>query len=126
MNRYLLDTHAVLWWLDRPERLTPQAREAIGNPRNLVCFSAVSMFEIATKEATGKLRVGDDFLARLAECRFEALPMTQAHAEHVRHLPMHHKDPFDRMLVAQARAERLTLLTRDPLINGYDVPVLAV
>lgn len=123
--KLLLDTHVVLWWLGRPEGIAATTRVEVGNPRNAVYFSAASMFEIAAKEAVGKLRVPDDFLVQLASCRFIDLPVTVPHAEAVRRLPPVHRDPFDRLLVAQAVVEGLTLVTRDTEIARYDVPVLA-
>lgn len=124
MTSFLLDTHVVIWWLESPERITREARTEIANPRNVVFMSAVSMFEIATKEAKGQLRFDADFRERLAACRFTALSITLDHADGVRLLPFIHKDPFDRLLVSQARAERLTLISTDPQIARYDVPVL--
>lgn len=122
--KLLLDTHVVLWWLDRPEGIAATTRVEIGNPRNAVYFSAVSMFEIAAKEAVGKLRMTDDFREQLASCRFIDLSVTVPHADAVRRLPPVHRDPFDRLLVAQAVVEGLTLVTRDAAIARYEVPVL--
>lgn len=124
MTRYLLDTCVVLWWLSDPEGLRDEARSAIGNPRNLVCFSAVAMFEIAAKQAKGTLRIEGDFPSRVAVCRFEPLPLTVPHAQYVSLLPFHHKDPFDRLLIAQACVEGLTLITRDADVVKYDVSTL--
>jgi PIN domain nuclease of toxin-antitoxin system len=125
MTSYLLDTHTVIWWLDEPERLRRDARVEIANPRNSVFFSAVSMFEIATKEAKGSLKFSADFRERLAGCRFSGLAVTLDHADGVRFLPLHHKDPFDRLLVSQALVEGLTIITSDTMLAKYDVPVLA-
>lgn len=125
MTSYLLDTHVVIWWLESPEQISQVARTEIANVRNPVFFSAVSMFEIATKEAKGSLRFDADLRDRLAACRFAGLPVSIEHADGVRHLPMIHKDPFDRLLVSQARVERLTLITSDETLARYDVPVLA-
>lgn len=122
--RLLLDTHVLLWWLaDDPSLGTP-AREAIANPENLVLFSAVSLWEMRIKQAIGKLELPANFDEVLAEQSFESLAVTVTHAHAVADLPMIHRDPFDRMLVAQARVERLTLMSRDELILQYDVQTL--
>lgn len=125
MTTYLLDTHVVIWWLEAPERISSLARMEIANPRNVVYFSAASMFEIAAKEVAGKLRFSADFRDCLTACRFENLSVTVSHADAIRDLPQHHRDPFDRLLVAQACVEGLTIVTKDQLIQLYDVPTLA-
>ena len=117
--RILLDTHLVLWWLANRRSLSKTARELIGDPENAVFVSAVSLWEIWLKESLGKLRVPADFEAALAAESFERLPLTAAQTRHVARLPWHHRDPFDRMLVAQARAENLTLLTADRALAAY-------
>ena len=123
--RLLLDTHAFLWWLDDPALLAEEARLAIANGRSSVYVSPVSFLEIAIKEAIGKLKIPGTFSDSLESCRFSELPLTVAHATALRDLPSHHKDPFDRTLVAQARHEGLTLVSRDPQMKQYDVTVLA-
>ena len=123
--RLLLDTHAFLWWLDDPALLAEEARLAIANGRSSVYVSPISFLEIAIKEATGKLEVPEDLAGSLDACRFTELPLTVAHTLALRGLPPHHKDPFDRTLVAQARYEGLTLVSRDPQMKRYDVPLLA-
>jgi PIN domain nuclease of toxin-antitoxin system len=123
--RLLLDTHTFLWWLDRPEELSDRARVEIANGRNLVFVSAASFLEVALKSSKGKLTLSGSLDGRLEECRFTALPITPQHALAVALLPPLHKDPFDRLLVAQARAEELTLVTRDGKLSGYGVPTLA-
>lgn len=122
--RLLLDTHAFLWWLDDPALLAEDARLAIANGRSTVYVSPISFLEIAIKEAAGKLEVPADISVCLDACRFTELPLTVAHAAALRDFPPHHKDPFDRTLVAQARHERLTLVSRDPQMKFYDVPLL--
>lgn len=120
----LLDTHTLLWALADDPTLTGDAREAIVDGRNDVLVSAVSAWEITIKRALGKLRAPDDLPDQLARARFAPLDVTIEHALAVGELPDHHADPFDRMLVAQARTERLTLVTRDAHIARYDVDVL--
>lgn len=120
----LLDTHALLWWLGDDPSLSPEARAAVAAPGNLVYVSAATAWEISIKRALGKLEAPDDLGAALAHSSFQALPITLSHATAAGQLPPHHSDPFDRMLVAQARLERLTLVTRDPHIPCYGVDVL--
>lgn len=121
----LLDTHAFLWAIDNDPRLSHKAREAIVNGHNMVFVSAATAWEIAIKKAIGKLKVPDgDYLEELKLHRFTPLDITTEHALAVENLPPHHRDPFDRMLVAQARVESLTLVTRDPQIMAYAVQVI--
>ena len=117
--RILLDTHLILWWLAKSPSLSEQARALIGDPENTVFVSAVSLWEIWLKESLGKLRLPPDFESKLAEESFENLPLTATHARQVALLPWRHRDPFDRMLVAQARVENLILLTADDLVAAY-------
>lgn len=124
--RLLLDTHVLLWWLGDDPALGEIARAVIADPANLILLSAASVWEIRIKQAIGKLDLPADFAEVLAEQAFEPLAVTVSHAHAVKELPLLHRDPFDRMLVAQARIERLTILTRDHLIMQYDVPTLLV
>jgi PIN domain nuclease of toxin-antitoxin system len=107
--------------------LADDAREAIADPSNLVVVSAASAWEIAIKQSVGKLSIHDDVVLEelLREEGFEKLPIGFAHAREAGALPPHHRDPFDRMLVAQARLESLVLVTRDPSFDPYDLVVLA-
>jgi PIN domain nuclease of toxin-antitoxin system len=120
----LLDTHALLWWLADDPSLSREARAAVAAPNNLVYVSAATAWEISIKRAFGKLEAPNDLDAALAHCGFQALPITVPHATAAGQLPPHHSDPFDRMLVAQASLERLTLVTRDPYMPRYGVDVL--
>ena len=121
--RLLLDTHALLWALATPARLPARTASAIRDPANAVFVSAASVWEIAIKAALGKLTADLDEVARTSiEVGFEELPVTLAHARRVRELPARHRDPFDRMLVAQALEEGLTIATRDVVIKEYGVP----
>jgi PIN domain nuclease of toxin-antitoxin system len=120
----LLDSHALLWWLlDDPE-LATKAREAIGDGDNLVFVSAASIWELRIKQALGKLDLPEDFREVLATQSFLSLDVSAEHALAVGDLPAIHRDPFDRMLIAQAKLERLTLVTRDSRLKGYGVPLL--
>jgi PIN domain nuclease of toxin-antitoxin system len=119
--RYLLDTHALLWALGDPGILSQAARDAIAYPANLIFVSSASLWECAIKASIGKLDLPDDFFDLIPETGYEVIPIRTAHLNTYRSLPMHHRDPFDRILVAQAQAEALTLITRDPDIAKYDV-----
>jgi PIN domain nuclease of toxin-antitoxin system len=124
----LLDTHVLLWWLGDVDQIRAPARRAIADPRNTVYVSAASAWEIAIKVALGKLTVPPDARRWLPEAvrdsQFTPLAITIEHATGVEHLPRHHADPFDRLLLAQAMAEQLTLVTADPLMEPYGVPLL--
>lgn len=122
--KLLLDTHALLWWL-ADEELADGARRAIAAPENLVVVSAASVWEISIKRSLGKLRIGEDLLGAIGGSGFEPLAITLGHAEAAGALPRHHDDPFDRMLIAQARSLDLTVVTRDRVFDRYDVAVLA-
>lgn len=124
MTSLLLDSHALLWWLDDSPRLTLTARQAIESPDAALHFSAASVWELAIKRAAGKLDLPDSMLGILAEEEFAELQMSAMHGLRASALPAIHKDPFDRMLVAQAQCEGLTLVTCDPNIPAYDVPTL--
>ena len=125
MARLLLDTHVVLWALAEPEKLTRPAQSALEDAQNEVLVSVVSAWEIAIKRTLGKLEAPDDLEAAIRMQGFEPLLMTFHHAAQAGSLPPHHRDPFDRMLIAQAQAEGLVLVTRDPNIPRYGVRTLA-
>jgi PIN domain nuclease of toxin-antitoxin system len=120
----LLDTHAFLWWQQQPEELSAEAREAIAGPNNLVVVSAVVAWEIAIKRSLGKLVTGD-VMEAIEGNNFHTLAVTVEHARAIESLPPLHRDPFDRMLIAQALTEGLTLVTRDEAIRSYSVSLLA-
>lgn len=119
--RLLLDTHILLWWLDDNPALSPRARDLIAEPANVVVVSAASVWEIRIKEGLGKLKLSPTFQQVLEQQPFERLAVTIEHAHRLRSLPPHHRDPFDRMLIAQAQYEALTLLTADDVVRRYDV-----
>ena len=124
--RLLLDTHVLLWWLANDTTLGAGARARISDPGSAVYVSAATVWEISVKKALGKLEAPSDLLYRIESNRFEALSMTVSHVQAAGALPRHHDDPFDRMLMAQAIQERLTLLTRDQRMNPYGVDTLHV
>jgi PIN domain nuclease of toxin-antitoxin system len=123
MTRLLLDTHVFLWWRARDPQLTPRAVDAIASA-NQVYVSAASAWEAAIKIAAGRLALPEPFETGVRKSGFLPLPVDFHHAEHIAHLPLHHKDPFDRLLVAQARTEGLTLVSGDRRIGRYDVQLL--
>ena len=121
MARLLLDTHTVLWWLTAPETLHRDAFQSIESEQNEVFVSSVSGWEIAVKRALGKLKAPGNLEASIKEQDFIPLNLTFLHAEQAGALPPHHGDPFDRMLIAQAQAEGLILVTRDMHIPLYGI-----
>jgi PIN domain nuclease of toxin-antitoxin system len=121
--RLLLDTHVLIWLMDANPKLTTKLRMAIASAEE-VHVSAVTIFEIAVKSALGKLSVVSDIEARALAADCLPLPVTWAHGRDVGSLPFHHHDPFDRLLIAQARVEGLTLATADRVFAKYDVALL--
>jgi len=126
--RYLLDTHAFLWWIADDRRLSSPARAVIEDPDNEIHVSAVSAWEIAIKAGLGRITFQEDparlIPAQLAANGFVDVPIESRHALGVLQLPLLHRDPFDRLLVAQALAENLPILTADPLVSQYPVPTI--
>lgn len=121
----LLDTHVFLWAVGNDSQLSPQARAAIIDGHNTVFVSAVTAWEIAIKKSIGKLKLpAGDYLEELRLHRFTPLAITTEHALATELLPPHHRDPFDRMLIAQAQIEQLTLITRDQKLKAYDIPII--
>ena len=121
--RLLLDTHVVLWQLSGARSLGARAAVAIAEATELA-LSVVSFAEIGVKAAVGKLAVPDDLFAHVLSTGVRVLALAPEHGLAVATLPLHHRDPFDRLLIAQAQRERLTLVTADPRIRAYDVAVL--
>jgi PIN domain nuclease of toxin-antitoxin system len=121
----LLDTHVLLWWLNDDPTISKKARAAIADGNNLVLISAVLVWEIRIKEALNKLKIPANFMSVLADQPFDSLDITHKHAHAIKDLPAHHTDPFDRMLVAQAKVEGFTLVTRDIHLKKYRIPILA-
>jgi PIN domain nuclease of toxin-antitoxin system len=126
--KLLLDTHAFLWWVSDNPKLSPRARRLIAAGTNQVFFSAASAWEIAINTGLGRLTVAGDLqefmLEQLRLNGFEVLPIHLKHALLTHRLPPHHSDPFDRMLVAQAMAEGLAILSADPALGRYRVRVV--
>ena len=126
--RLLLDTHCWLWWFNQPERLNEEATEKIFDESNELWFSTASVWEIGIKASIGKLPLPesvDEFVpTRMAQLGTVALPISVTHALQVAKLPMHHRDPFDRILISQAKLEGMTLVSADSAIRQYDVDLL--
>lgn len=124
----LLDTHALVWWLTAPEQLNDASRDAIGDPGNAIHISVASVWELAIKVGLGKLPVPPDLASwvpeHLGRERLVTLPITIDHALAVEQLPPHHRDPFDRLLIAQAVAEDLAIVTRDRVFSLYEARLL--
>jgi len=122
-SNLLLDTHVFLWWRAASPQVPDAVRDAIAHA-DAVFVSAASAWEAAIKQALGRLRLPGRFAAGVEESGFEQLAVTFDHAERAGALPLHHGDPFDRMLIAQALEERLTLVTHDKRFEPYGAAVL--
>ena len=124
MTRILLDTHALIWWLEGGDKLSPAARRAISNPEVVVLVSAASAWEIAIKHHGGKFKVPElvkNFRGRVEREGFAELPISIEHAVMAGGLPGPHKDPFDRLLIAQSLVEDATMISRDSRFSEYAV-----
>ncbi len=126
--RLLLDTHAFLWWVTDTPRISAPAHEAIANPGNDILISPVSGWEISIKAALGRLQLPGpppEFIPeQLRRNDFGVLPVSMQHALEVSQLPLHHQDPFDRLLIAQARSDGIPVVSGDAAFGAYDVDVL--
>ena len=126
--RVLIDTHALLWWINNDPRISWRAREVFSAGENKLLFSAASGWEMAIKVNLGKLTVegplGSYLSKHLVDVAVEVLPVSLRHAVGVADLPNHHRDPFDRLIVAQALAEGIPVLTADPLVTRYPVETI--
>jgi PIN domain nuclease of toxin-antitoxin system len=125
--KLLLDTHIFLWWVTDDPQLSTKARELIGDGHNTLYWSAASSWEVSIKYALGRMPLPEppeQFLpVEIEKNRLESLPIIDAHAFQTGQLPPHHRDPFDRMLVAQAQVESISLLSNDRQLNHYDVEI---
>lgn len=123
--KLLLDTHAFLWFVWKHARLSAAARALILDPKNTLIFSMASCWEIAVKVSVGKLTLAEPYAVfvprEIAAIRLLILPVEMAHVSAVATLPLHHRDPFDRLLVAQSLTERMPLVSADPLFDPYGV-----
>jgi PIN domain nuclease of toxin-antitoxin system len=120
----LLDSHAFIWWIDDDTRLGPKARLAIESAGK-VFVSVISVWELGIKQAAGKLEIKTDLAKAAQESGFEILDCQLAHAQLAPTLPPHHKDPFDRMLLAQATIERLKIMSQDGAFANYEIDLIS-
>lgn len=124
--KYLLDTHIILWWLNDDKRLKESLRQVLKDSKNRVFLSIATAWEISIKYKTGKLSLKTTLEECFKQARFATiLPITLDHLLKLNSLPLHHRDPFDRLLIAQANIEKLTILTSDPKFKEYQVKVLS-
>jgi PIN domain nuclease of toxin-antitoxin system len=121
MQRFLLDTHVLIWWLEDADTLGPRCREIIANPRNEIYVSAASTWEISIKASLGKIQAPEDLDGVVEDEGFSKLPISLFHGQAAGRLPVIHRDPFDRMLIAQAQVEGLILLTADENVAKYQI-----
>jgi PIN domain nuclease of toxin-antitoxin system len=122
--RLLLDSHIVLWWDSEVNKLSDDQREAISDSTNQIFVSAATVWELGIKRSSGRVILGESIRLLARRLGFVELPITMEHSELAASLPLLHKDPFDRMLVAQAIVEGLTLVTADDVLRGYGVACL--
>ena len=122
-SRLLLDTHVLIWWLEASPELSDQLRERINTELD-VYVSSASVWKLSIKKASGKIDLPENLLDWIERGGLSELPIRMVHCDFAGRLPAIHRDPFDRMLVAQALVEKLTLVTRDRFIRKYDVPIL--
>ncbi|OGQ08050.1 MAG: twitching motility protein PilT [Deltaproteobacteria bacterium RIFCSPLOWO2_12_FULL_40_28] len=122
--KLLLDTHVLLWALSSKHDLSTLVREALESDSNVIFVSLASLWELKIKEGLGKVHLPKNFYSSLEPAGYELLPIQLGHIEGIGKLPPHHRDPFDRLLIAQAKAEQLLLATRDENIKKYDVNIL--
>jgi PIN domain nuclease of toxin-antitoxin system len=122
--KFLVDSNAFIWAYVQPTELSAAAHQAISDSANERFISIASIWEIAIKTSTGKLAMPPDPSAALSDLALTLLPISLAHTQRIPTLPFHHRDPFDRMMIAQAIEEGLTIVTRDRIFAAYGVPVL--
>ncbi len=122
--KLLLDTHTFLWWLSSPDKLAQPAALALADLANEVHVSVITLWEIAIKRVIGKLQAPIDLHADVTRAGFQLLTLTVDHIVATEQLPLHHRDPLDRMLIAQAQLEGCTLVTRDPSFPLYNLPLI--
>ena len=122
--KFLLDTHVLLWTIFEPGKLSSEARRLISDRQNIICISIVSLWEISIKKNIGRLDIPEEFFQVVRNGGFEILPLTIEEVQEYQTLPLHHRDPFDRMLIVHARQQKLILITRDTEISKYEVEII--
>ena len=125
MSRYLLDTHTFLYCLFSMDKLSPGCKVIITDPENDIFVSSVNLWEISIKKSIGKLQAPEDMVSIVEEKGFLGLPISLEDGQSILDLPLLHKDPFDRMLIAQAKNNKLTIITNDKVIPTYDVKTMS-
>ena len=125
MSRYLLDTHTFLYCLFGVDKLSPGCKDIITDPENDIFVSSVNLWEISIKKSIGKLQAPEDMVSIVEEKGFLGLPISLEDGQSIIDLPLLHKDPFDRMLIAQAKNNKLTIITNDKVIPTYDVKTMS-
>lgn len=122
-KKFLLDTQIFIWWM-KDENLRKNITNILSDPVNIIYLSTVSVWEMIIKKKIGKLRLPKDWKITIQDGRFEILPINLEHVLAVESLPLHHKDPFDRMLIAQSKVENFTMITSDSKMNKYNIRVI--
>lgn len=123
MLKLLLDTHVLLWAFSDPKKLSSKAQREIESPENIIFVSLASLWEIQIKESINKIKLPKDFFQKIEPTGFEILPISLAHIQNLKKLPLHHRDPFDRMIISQALCEDIVLMTQDKEIAQYQVRI---
>lgn len=124
--RFLLDTHVFIWWMEKSKKLSKDIYEDINNPDNIIFISVVAIWEIIIKSRAKKIKIKFNLESSVEKVGFKAIPIQLSHVLEVEKLPLHHKDPFDRILISQANVENLTLITSDQKIWKYILPLIKV
>jgi len=124
MKRLLLDTHALIWWLNGDEQMGRITREEISNPQNDVYVSAATAWEMSIQRQPGKLEAPNDIELKVEQAGFLKLSISLFHGEQAGLLPLHHRDPFDRVIIAQAQAEGLVIVTKDKYFPEYGIRLM--
>lgn len=123
-NTFLIDTHIFLWWMRNDKHLHKEIQIILENPENTILLSTISIWELIIKKAKKKVRLPKNWKITLGKSQFQLLNISIEHVLTLETLPLYHNDPFDRMLIAQALAEKCTLVTTDVKMKKYDVPIL--
>lgn len=122
--KYLLDTHVIIWWLNTPNKIKNSTQKIIKDKKNIIYISSVTIWEIAIKKQSNKIKIPSNFLEALKSEQFKLLDLIAEESLSVINLPSIHKDPFDRLLIAQAKLNDLTLITKDKKILKYPINTL--
>ncbi len=124
--RYLVDTNIFIWWMEENKRLHKEQMNLLNDPQNQIFLSVASIWEIVIKQAKGKLKTPRDIGGGIKRSKFTMLPIETSHVLGVGKLPLHHNDPFDRLLISQAKVEKLTLITSDQKFKKYQLSLMGI